>query len=243
MKSALSLARQSLKFEAKNLTKLLAITGVVVVPVNIIAIVSASTDVTISAYSTLATVLMNIALIWSVLRLLSGQPVKLAAAYYQGTASFVRFLLTSAIIIVQLIPLALGLILYSVGVLGAAPGTSAFEKGIMLALAGLLSAPSVWLVNRSLLALVEVVATDASPVAAIRSSWAAVKGHSWSVLGRWVALIIVTVLLLAIPAIVLILAFGKTNNRGFLVLLQALISIFILPFIVSYIVGLRQDLS
>lgn len=243
MKSAWQLTTESLKTEARHLGTLLLVTAVVAVPINLASLYSSGADVTVSAYSTLASVLMNIALIWTVLALLAGKSVKLSAAYYQGTASFVRFILASALLIVELVPLALGLLLYSVGVLGAAPGTSLFEKGALLALALLLAAPSVWMVNRSLFGLIEVVDRDTPPLAAVRTSWGWVKGQSWQVLGRLAALIIITVLLLAVPAIILVLVYGKTANRGFLVLLQVLISLFILPFIIIYLAKLRQELG
>jgi len=237
------LTAASLSSWRKHLKAFTLVTAAVAIPANLIQLGTPSGDSSLSAYLSIAAIVMNLALIWTVVQIESGHKVKLADSYYKGTASFVRFLLVSMLIVVELVPLALGLLLYSVGVVGAAPGTVALEKGFVGLLALLLAAPSLWLVNRSVLALIVAPATELAPIAAVRQSWRSVKGHSWQVLRRLGSLILAALLLVAIPALVLVYLYDRTTNRGFLALLQVFTSLVILPFINLYLYKLYRELT
>lgn len=237
------LTRSSLASWRRHLKILTIVTAAVAVPANIIQLAIPSGDSSVSAYLSLAAIVMNLALIWTVIQVEHDRPVTLARAYYEGTASFVRFLLVSLVIVLELIPLALALLLYNVGIVGAAPGTVPLEKGFVGLLVLLLALPSLWLVNRSVLALVIAPATTLRPWAVLGQSWRSVKGHSWQVLGRLVGLAVAALGLLAIPALVLVFLYDRTANRGWLALLQVLTSVLILPFINLYLYKLYRELA
>ena len=238
------LAKASLGMWKRHLKTFTLLTALVALPANLIQLLLASSDGTISTYISLVSVLMNLALVWAALQLEGGaKTVRLRQAYYEGTASFVRFLLASAVIVVELIPITVGLFLYNVGVAGAAPGTTSFERVVVGLLAFALTLPSVFWVNRSVLALVGVPSGDLRPVAAVRDSWRRVKGHSWQVLAKLLFLMLAAAALVAIPAIILVFLYERTTNRGFLALLQVFASLVILPFIDIYLVKLNRELT
>lgn len=243
MASGWQLTKASLASLGKHFKVLVLVTAVVAVPANLIQLVAPSSDSSLSAYISLAAIIMNLALIWTIIQIEQGHSTKLHWSYYRGTAGFVRFLLVSVLLVLELIPIALGLLLYSVGVVGAAPGTSVFEKGFVGILALLLFAPSVFLINRSLLALVVVPAGDLGPVGAIKASWRRVKGHSFQVLRRYGSLIVATTAIIIIPALAMVYLYQRTTNRGWLVILQVFTSLIILPFINLYLYKLYQELE
>lgn len=244
LSSGWRLSLDSLATWKRHIKMLTLVTAVVAVPANLIQLLVASTDTTVSAYVSLASVVMNLALIWTIIKLGDGdKAVTLRGAYYDGTASIVRFLLVSFILVAELIPLTLGLFLYNVGVIGAAPGTTNFEKGVVALIVVLMALPSLFWFNRSVLALVAAPEGALRPMAAVRKSWASVKGHSWQVLRRLLFLIVAGALLIAIPAAVLVVLYDRTTNRGFLALLQVFASLFILPFIDIYLYKLYRELA
>jgi len=242
--SGWSLAKASLATWRKHLKALTLLIALVAVPASLVQLLVNSSDGTISTYVSLVSVIMNLALVWMILQLEGGaKTVSLRQAYYDGTAGFVRFLLVSAVLVAELIPATVGLFIYSIGVAGAAPGTTGFERVIVTLLALALTIPSLFWINRSLLALVVVPGGQLRPMAAIRDSWGRVKGRSWQVLRKLLFLILAAVLLIAIPAIILVFLYERTTNRGFLALLQVFASLVILPFIDIYFVKLNQELS
>ena len=226
---------------AKILTLVVAL---VAVPTNLLQLLLSAGDTTLSAYVSLAALVMNLALIWAIIRLESGdKKVSLRQAYYEGTASLVRFLLVSFLLVAELVPLAIGLLLYNVGVAGAAPGTTGFEEIIISLLALALAVPSLFWFNRSLLALVLLPGSELRPMTAVKQSWRSVRGRSWQVLRKLLGLVLVAGLLIAVPAIILVLLYEHTTNRGFLALLQLFASLAILPLIDIYLYKLSQELA
>ncbi|HSX14619.1 MAG TPA: hypothetical protein VLE72_01755 [Candidatus Saccharimonadales bacterium] len=241
--SVWQLTKQSLSLERSHLKIFLGITALVAVPTNLINLAAGTSDASISTYLSLASLLMNIALIWTVIQLEAGRQVTLRQAYYGGTANLVKFLLVSVALILELLPLALALVLYSVGVIGASPGTSLAERIIISALAITLAIPSIFWLNRGLFALYEVTSGSTRPIQALRTASQRVRGHSWAVLSRLLGLVIATLILALIPAAPLVLIYAQTTNHAVLALLQVLISLLVLPFAVIYINKLYRALA
>jgi hypothetical protein len=240
--STWTLVKAALRQQRRSFGSLLLVAAIVTIPGNLIALL-ASTETTVSTYVSVASIVMNLAIVWTVVQLDQGQPVKASQAYYDGTATFVKFVLLSLLLIVAFLPLALGLILYSVGVIGAAPGTTIFEKSLLTVLAALLAAPSILWVNRLIFSPFILVASGQRPLAAARLSWRSVKGHSWQVLVRLLGLILAVAILIAIPALLCLYFYAVTKNRGWLVLLQIFSSLLLLPFIDLYLYKLYRSLK
>lgn len=241
--SGWGITRATLKSWRKHFKLLFFVTAAVAVPANLIQLLVPSSDSSLSAYISLAAIVMNLALVWTIIQLEEGRKLKLRQAYYEGTASFVRFLLMSVLLVLELIPVGIGLLLYSVGVVGAAPGTTSFEKGFISVLVLVIFAPSVFLINRSLLAMMVVPSGNLGPMAAIKASWRRVKGRSFQVLRRFLSLILGVFVITIIPALAMVFLYERTTNRGFLALLQVFTSVIVLPFINLYLYKLYRELE
>jgi hypothetical protein len=177
----------------------------VALPINIASIFSVFQDPYSSSYVSLAAVVMNVTLIWAIIqRQETGEFTSIKRSYYDSSVALVRFMLTSFLLVLMLIPAAFGLTLYA---LGAADPTGI--TGIEVWLVGLVSLifalPSVYLLVRHSLAPLASIRDGLAPMAALRRSRMLTKGYFWQTLGR---LVILGLLLLVISFPITLLALG-----------------------------------
>ena len=220
------------------------ITGLVAAPVALLSMVVRPDDAMSGAFISMALVVMNVALVWSIMHHLrhGGLPT-LASAYYESSSLFLRFVLVSFALVSMLIPLAFGLILLGISLMdtAATPITSG-EFGLLTLVTVVIGLPSFYLMVKYLLALVAVAVHDLRPIAALRTSSRAVSGRFWATVGRMIALVFfMLVISVPISLITALLAFGKLSALG-IMFFNLLTTIIALPIANLYLFNLYQAL-
>jgi hypothetical protein len=220
-----------------------ATTALVAAPLAILANLGLSQDSTFSAYSSFASLIMNLALIWLVMALKSGQKPTMGQAYYKGTSTLVRFLLIVFSFFFMSIPFLLGALFYIQGVTGTTVAASGPEKMLLGVVWFILAIPSVLLLSKYLLSIFALVDKNLTPFAALSYSSRLVKGRTLRVLMRVVALAIISILIVAMMAMCIILFSLKGALATVALTGVQLVSIVVLlPIINLYLYGLYQGL-
>jgi hypothetical protein len=219
---------------------------VVTVPVDLASVFpQLAGDATVSAFASFAAIVMNVSIIWAILRRQeTGQVPRLAAAYYDSSVALVRFLLVTLALVVMLFPAGLGASLYSAALSAAgSTGVSIVELLLVGLVAFILSTPSIYLMTRYGLAPLLTIRDGLRPVAALRLSRRLTLGRFWRVLGRYFMLGIFVVLL-SIPATILTVIFSllKLTTVATFVF-EAVTTILVLPVTNLYLVHLVQSLQ
>lgn len=242
MASETSLLRRTLALWRAHQKILLSIVAVVAIPSTIIGN-WAGGDSSLSAYLAVATTAMNLALIWTVIRLQRSRIVKLREAYYQGTAAMVRFFLVAVALAIQFIPAAIGFTVYILGTTGSTVTVGSGEKLLLGVVAIVLALPTVYWFVRYVLSIYVVVEDDLRPLAALRRSREVVRGHFWQVLRGLVALVLVLVAILVVPSFGVALIGHGAASQVVVTLFQLAVSLFGLPFIHIYMYELYRGLA
>lgn len=155
---------------------------------------------TAGAYQFFLVVFTSLALIWALRQTTAGSAVRVRDAYYQGMYPLIPFLIVLAVVGLELLPLIIGVNLYSIAVSNGIAVTSV-EKLAWGASALLLCLLSLYLVSSSLMALYIVTLPDMTPLKALRSARELVRSRRWAVLRK--LLFLPLVLLLAAVIIML----------------------------------------
>lgn len=241
--SARKLLKLALRDFWKHRWQFLGLVAIVAVPLAILNNISGlAGDGSFSAYSSFATLIMNVALIWLIVQIKAGKRVKIRDAYYFGTSSLIRFLLIAVALTLMLIPFLVGATIYISGVTGATLNASTPEKVLLALLWFVFTLPTLWLIGRYILSLYVIVAEDTTPIGALRKSGGLIKGRVIKVLGRLFVLGIISIVALAIPALIVNSAQGVLIAIG-ITLLQLISTLFILPISNLYLYSLYQSLS
>jgi len=231
--SGWQLFRDSLTGYRNHIWRYLLIVGLVIVPTQLIGLsATLSADAVISSYTTFASLIMTVALIWAIVHY-HGKPMLLRQAYYDGSGALLRFLIVSMFLGLLLIPAVLGASVYA---LGQSPGgsTALAEQLVLGALGLALAFPSFYWLVRFGLSLYRVIGSNDWPIASLRYARELTIGRFWAVAGRAVLLLVWVLLLMVIPTIVCIGLAMATKQAIFLSLLQLLASLIILPFVHLY---------
>ena len=228
--------KKSVAYWWKSLMPLSGVTAVLAVPLSLLSLSSGGEA---SAYASLASLLMGLAVIWSVHQLRKKRPVGLKTAYYEGTAPIVKYTLVLLLLALQALPLLAALSIYSLGLAGAA---SLAEKLVLAAVGLLLALPTLYWLPRYALSVLWVH-ESAGPLEALRASKQLVTGKYWVVLANLALLVLASVLALLLPTVLLATAYQATGQEIYMVILQLLSTMIILPFGVIFLSQLRQDLS
>src|SRR4051794_18248608 len=106
MKAKSKLPKKQLRLTFRDWKKhfkiLSIICAVVAIPTAILNVATAGDSAT-QAYLSLATMIMNIVVIWAIIRLKSGHKVSVKEAYFEGSSSLVRFFLVASVLALQFI--------------------------------------------------------------------------------------------------------------------------------------------
>ena len=166
----------------------LKILAVVAVPINLLTLII--TDPMANSYTSFAAIIMNLAVIWAIVqRHQTGRVPKIAQAYYEGTASFVRYTLTTLALVIMLLPAAFAAALYVTGLAAeAAIGISGPEMALLGLVALIIASPSFFLLIRYGFSPIAVVHDDLRPMSALRRARFYTLGRFWPVAGRLVML-------------------------------------------------------
>jgi len=142
-------------------------------------------------------VLESLVIIFTLRLLLAGRLVSVKQAYYNSTAQLVPFLLVMGVIILQLIPLAIGSSLAAV-VFTSSSGAPIFIFSLIFAV---LAGWSFYLLVSSVFALYIVTLPNMQPLRALRSAKNLVRFRRWSIMRR---LLFLPILVLAIMCAVVV---------------------------------------
>ncbi len=247
--SVFQLLRESAAEFWRNKRLILSIVAIVAVPLAVLGLrAPASADPSVTPdpsgaiYGSFATMFMNLALLWTVMRLGEGKKPGIRQAYYLGTAAAVRFILVALVLALSVVPLTVGAVIYISGVTGSTITTTLPEQ-LLLGLVWLLLAwPSAFFLTRLVFALF-AVQTELTPTAALKSSWGLVKGKSWAVFGRLTALILLMVFVIGLAILVMTLAFPARQVALNNSLIQLCSTLVVLPLINFYLYRLYKSLS
>ncbi len=239
------LARSSIGFYRKNTKSLIWITAIVAVPSALLSLLKATNDATVASYLSLASTLMSLALIWSILQIEAGKKVKAKQAYYFGTASFLRFLLLVMLLALSLLPFIVGVAIFTSAVYASAVPVGGADLVLLALLLFVLSLPTFWLITSYIFSLFEVNGKpDATPAVALKASRALVKGRGWWTLAELLLLFVLALGLMILPtALFLGLYVASHGSSIYLVLLQLTASFLVLPISYIYLNKLRLTLS
>ena len=236
MPKTLALIKSSIRDAWRLKGSLAPIILLIIIPVLILNLVT-SNDQTLGSYGSFATLVMNIAVIYAVIKLKTGaKKMTIAEAYYKGTARFVAFMCVVGLLALQMIPLLIGGLIYVSGSTGATVGLGPVEMVLLGGIWLIFALPTFRWLTRSVFALYLVQDDTMGPLASVRASSALVRGKSWRVLGYILAGTVLMFILLIIPS----LAVSTLPDTASLLskiatsLLQVLSALVLVPFASVY---------
>ncbi|MHB1865298.1 MAG: hypothetical protein ACYCPS_04045 [Candidatus Saccharimonadales bacterium] len=153
-----------------------------------------------SAYQIFILIIASLSIIWSLRQIYLGAKIRARDSYYKGMYALTQYIIIFLVIILELLPMAIGIGLYSLLINGGIATTS-IEKFLSVILAIALSLLSLYLMTSSIMALYIVTLPDMTPIQALRSAKGLVKGRRWSVLRK---IIFLPLLLLVVIAAVML---------------------------------------
>ena len=159
------------------------------------------------AYQVILIITASLAIIWALRQVYAKSKVRIRDAYYRGMYPLVPFTLLMLLIIVQLLPIIVGLALY--GLVKNGVGAPGFEMILWAILVFLLIVWSLYMLTASLVSLYIVCLPDMAPMAAFKSARELVKGRRWTIMRKVIFLpfflfiaegiIIIPIIFLATP--------------------------------------------
>lgn len=227
----------------------LRLIAIVAVPINIIGLIPAGDGTgaadPLAAFTPFAAIIMNVALIWAIVRRAeTGTFPTLAQAYYDGSATLVRYLLVSAVVVIMLLPAAFAATFYGIGILGGAAAGATVPEEVLIGLVCLLLAlPSFYLLVRHGLAPFATVREGYRPIAALRLSRSLTAGRFWPTAGRLVMMaVFIGVISLPITAVTVALLLVGYNGLA-AVIFEIITTLIALPLTNLYLFHLYRELE
>ena len=176
----------------------------VAVFVSMIGSAGSGTTDTSGAYQLLVTVNTSLAIIWALRQILANKPFIFKEVYYKSMYPLIPFFIILAVVSLQLIPILLGSVLYSL-VSSYGIAVSAIESILWILIFISLAALSLYFVCSSLLAVYIVTLPDMTPKKALATAKELVKGRRWLVVRKIISLPIVLFIISAIVMLPIIL--------------------------------------
>lgn len=192
-------------------------------------------------YQTILVIISILAFIWlfrhtSEAKKTSRQKILVRQPYYEGMTPLIPFLLVISVVGLQLIPMLVGVSLFSVvqqnGL--AATGLEIFVWGLLAVLLTLLT---FYMISSSIFALIIVTLPNTKPIAALKSARKVVEFRRWVLMRKLFALVLL-VGLAYLGLLMLVITILPVIAEWFAVLLGA----FILPLGIGSIYKLYREL-
>lgn len=198
---------------------------------------SSNTNVTPAGegYQLLLVLLVSLTIIWALREVYAKHKIRIRDGFYQGIYPLVPFFLVLCVIALQLIPFAIGLMLFTMVSNGIA--ATWLETALWGLIFLVMALVSLYMVCASVFALYIVCLPDMPPVRALRSAAALVRGRRWLVLRRLLFLPFVLVIGAAVVVIPFIWFATPAAGWAFFVVSMAM-----LPVAHSYLYGLYREL-
>lgn len=168
-----------------------------------------SADAGAGVYQSILLLIVSLAFIWALrqvyaLETKKALKIRIRDAYYRGMSPLVPFILVFMVILLELIPLAIGSFLYST-VISNGIAVEAIEKILWIMLFAASAILSLYLIISTMFALYIVALPDMTPMRALRSARGLVKYRRWMVARKLLVFIILLFLSAAAFMIPLIL--------------------------------------
>jgi hypothetical protein len=193
-----------------------------------------TSDPTASLYQLILTVMVSLAMIWLLRQVYAGHKVRARDGFYRGMTPLVSFILVLLVIVLQLIPIAVGLGLYTT-VMSSGIAATAVEQLLWALLASLLALLSLYMVSSSLFALYIVTLPDMTPMRALRSARQLVAYRRWTVMRKVLFLPLALVVMAGAIVLPFILFVTPVAPWAFL-----LLTMFFIPVAHSYLYALYR---
>lgn len=141
------------------------------------------TSPTAGAYQLMLTLITSLALIWTFRQAYASQKIRIRDTYYRGMYPLIPFVLVLVLAALQLLPFAIGAILYGM-VTGNGIAVTMIEQILWAVVLGLSGLVSVYMLSSSIFGLYVVCLPDMTPFKALRASRDLVRYRRWAVVGR-----------------------------------------------------------
>lgn len=197
---------------------------------------TASANPTAGVYRLVLMVVVSLAIIWALRQVHAGSKIRIRDTFYQGMYPLVPFTLVLLAIGLQLLPIAIGVMLYGT-VMGNGIAVTFVEQVLWSMLLVLLSLASIYMLTSSLFALYIVSLPNMSPMAALRSARQLVLHRRWTLIRKILFMPVALVILCAVILTPIIILATPAAPWVFLV-----ISMFLLPLAYSYLYTLYRSL-
>lgn len=200
------------------------------------AVSSSGGDSVSANYQIFSSLIITLAIIWSIRQTLAGEKIFIRQAFYQGIYPLIPFMTVLAVIAVQLLPALIGNLLLST-VLANGLAISLMEKLIWWIIFILLFTLSLYMALSSVFGLYISTLPDMTPMKALRSARGLVLHRRVQVALRLIGLPVVLLILYAVVLIPLIFILPIAVVPVFL-----LLNSFNLFFANSYLYALYREL-
>lgn len=189
-----------------------------------------------SAYQSILALVFSVILIWALRQTYAGNVVRIRDSFYSGVYPLITFILVLFVVMVQMIPMALGAGIYTV-VIGGGIAITGLEQLLFGLLAILLALVSLYLILSSVFALYIVTLPEMTPMKSLRSARELVRGRRLVVFGK-ILFMVVAVALISV-VIVAPLAIFLTPIVTIVFFLLGIIGLAVVH---SYMYGLYREL-
>lgn len=159
---------------------------------------------TAGAYQFILATVVSLALIWTLRQVYGGVKTRIRDGFYKGMYPLVPFLMVLFVICLQLLPLAIGVLLFN-SVMNFGLAATVVEQILWSILCVLLFMLSLYLVCSSIFALYIVCLPDMEPMRALRSARELVRQRRSQVMRRLLFLPLALLLVVGVVTIPLIL--------------------------------------
>lgn len=195
-----------------------------------------SLNATANLYQVLVTLIATFALIWTLRQLYAQKPTRVRDGYYRGMYPFIPFLLVLLLVVVELMPMAMGAAVFTTVVNNGIAAT-----GVEVALWGtgffVLTLISLYLITSSLFALYIVCLPNMEPMQALRSARQLVQGRRWLIMRKVLFLPFAFLVLAAVLMIPILLLATPIVGWAFFIFMAAALAV-----AHSYMYGLYRSL-
>jgi len=181
---------------------------------------STSSDGSGNVYQMVLLLTVSLALIWALRQAYASklaQKIRIRDSFYRGMSPLVPFVLVFLVILIELVPMAIGSFLYST-VMQNGIAVEFIEKLLWAIFFGLTIILSVYLVMSTMFALYVVALPDMTPMRALRSSRSLVRYRRLSILRKIIVYVIFICVILALLMIPIILFAVTIAEVSFFVL-------------------------
>ena len=197
---------------------------------------SAQASASSGTYQLVLIIIVSLALIWALRQISAHHPANFKRAYYEGMRPLVPYILVLLFVIVQLIPAAVGALIY-VAAINRGIAVYWYEYVATFVVVALLVAWTIRMLTASLIATYIVTLPGMTPVKAIKSSYRLVRFRRWDIIIRLIALVFIVIAVAIVVMVPIILLIPVAATAAFY-----LLTILILTIFHTYLYGLYREL-